>query len=405
MSVFHEIPPTAGFPFRLRDVFPAGKKGTLDQAFERYLGAPYARVTYSGTAGFYFILEAMKRLSSKRTVVVPAFVCPLVPLAVARAGLKIEVCDICPDRFDYDPEALARLCRSNPDILAVVAVHLAGIPVDMDALREETRARGIFLVEDAAQSLGAEYKGKKVGTLGDFGFFSLCRGKGLTIYEGGVVVVTNEKHAVALQDTVAQLEKKDVLAEGLKILELVGYWFFYRPFLFWFVFKGPQKFWLSRGDAVRAMGEYADVSFSTHQVSGFRKAYGHATFSRLGTEIARQREKAKKYFRGLEGLDGIQGIKEIPDTRANYPYVTVVFRDRKKRDQALAAINKEGLGASIVYVHALTDYDYLKTIIPSGEFPRARQLAARTMTLSTSVFLQDKELSRVVEILKGIDRD
>jgi dTDP-4-amino-4,6-dideoxygalactose transaminase len=231
MSIFREIPPTAGFPIWFKDFLLAQKSGSLEEDFQKYLQVSYAAVTYSGTAAFYFILETLKKFSNKTTVVIPSFVCPLVALAVARAGLKVEVCDIQPDRFDYDYEELEKLCRDNKNILAVVAVHLAGIPVDLESISTTAKKYGIFLVEDCAQALGAAYEGKKVGTFGDFSFFSLCRGKGLTIYEGGVVVASRAECISALKATVRTLEKKDIFSEFLKILELFGYAVFSAVFI------------------------------------------------------------------------------------------------------------------------------------------------------------------------------
>ncbi|MCX5681501.1 MAG: DegT/DnrJ/EryC1/StrS family aminotransferase, partial [Candidatus Omnitrophica bacterium] len=284
MNIFREIPPTAGFPIWFKDFFSKRKPGTLEQDFQAYLKVPYAAITYSGTAALYFILETIKKFSDKTTVIVPSFVCPLVPLAVVRAGLKVEVCDIQSGRFDYDQDELEKICRDNKNILAVVTVHLAGIPVDLTSVGAITKKYGVFLVEDCAQALGAEYKGQRVGTFGDFGFFSLCRGKGLTIYEGGVAVC-QPNYILALKETISVLEKRDFFSEALKIIELFGYAIFYRPLLFWFVFTLPQIFWQNRQDSARAMGEYATQDFPTHQVSGFRKSLGHAFFYHLNEEI------------------------------------------------------------------------------------------------------------------------
>ena len=117
-------------------------------------------------------------MSDKKTVIIPAFICPLVPLAIKKAGLKIKICDTKINSFDYDHGQLETLCRDDPDILAVVAAHLGGIPVDLGRISKIAQENNFFIIEDCAQSLGAEYKGRKIGTYGDFAFFSLCRGKG-----------------------------------------------------------------------------------------------------------------------------------------------------------------------------------------------------------------------------------
>ena len=400
MSIFREIPPTAGFPLYLKDFWGSSRAGSLEQDFKDYLGLDYAQVTYSGTAAFYLILESLKKISPKKTVVIPSFVCPLVPLAVARAGLKVEVCDINRDSFDYDSNALEKLCSQNQDILAVVAVHLAGIPIDFSSLEKVTKKYSIFIVEDCAQSLGATYQGRKTGTLGDFAFFSLCRGKGLTIYEGGIIATIHQQYAGIIDETIATLVKDDYLSESFKMLELFGYWIFYRPQLFWFVFCLPQLFWNISGNRLRGVNEYFDTDFATHEVSDFRKSLGHAEFSRLETEIIGQRKKAAYYREAFKNTPGIRIIPEPPDSRGSYPYFTLIFEDVLRRNKALRALDESGLGACEIYLAAITDYDYLKAMIPRQDCPGGRFITAHHLTLSTSTFLKEKDLGKIITIIK-----
>src|SRR5208337_4976977 len=123
MGIFKEIPPTAGFHLLAGDFLPLlrensmqAAQGCLENDFRRYLDVPYVKVVSSGTAAFYVILEGIKLLSARKTVIIPSYICPLVPLAIRRAGLKIEVCDINRDNFCYDSSMLAELCRRNNDV-------------------------------------------------------------------------------------------------------------------------------------------------------------------------------------------------------------------------------------------------------------------------------------------------
>ena len=397
MSIFKEIPPTSGFPLYLNDFLSSFNTGpSLEDDFKNYIGLDYACVTYSGTAAFYFILETIKDLSPKKTVVIPSYVCPLVPLAIKRAGLKIEVCDISNNRFDYDYQELANICTNKDDILAVVAVHLAGLPLDLDSLKKITEDKKIFLIEDCAQSLGAEYNGIKTGALGDFSFFSLCRGKGLTIYEGGVAATNKKEYSAALDNKINLLAGEAGISEALKIWELFGYWFFYRPQLAWFIFRLPQLFWQLEGNKLKAVREYFEEDFPIHKVSKFRKSVGHSAFLRLEQEIIKQREKAAFYLGRLKEIDGVAAVEESPGTKATYPYLALVFHEPGKREAALKALSHYGLGVSQVYAYAITDYDYLKAVVPYKDCPNGRSLAERAITLSTSTFLCDKEMDSVI---------
>lgn len=406
MSIFKEIPPTAGFPLSPKDFLLLFKKeinkNCLQDDFKGYLGTSYAQITYSGTAAFYLILESVKELSPKRTIIIPAYVCPLLALAIQRAGLKIQVCDINKYDFNFNLGELEELCRENKDILAIVTVHLAGLPIDIDSIQEIAARYKIFTIEDCAQALGAVYKNKKVGTLGDFAFFSLCRGKGLTIYEGGVIVVNRKEYAGNIDDKMRLLVKNNFFSEGLKILEMLAYAIFYRPQLFWFVFRLPQIFWNLQGDYIKAYGEYFTTDFPIHNVSSLRKRIGHLNFYRLEKEIDKQRQKAEFYLDRLNALGGIKFIKEIEGTRAIYPYLVLVFDDPQKKKKALKLFAKSALGVSLIYVSVITDYAYLKDIVSYKDCPNARYLSDRAITLSTSTFLKEKDINAVLDIIRGL---
>ncbi len=406
MSIFREIPPTAGFPLYAKDFLSIflkkNHRGSLEEDFKNYLNAPYAKVTYSGTAAFYLILESLKNLSSKRTVIIPAFICPLVPLAIYRAGLHVTVCDINKDNFNFDLRQLQELCSKNNDALAIVAVHLGGIPIDFEEIEQIARNDKIFIIEDCAQSLGAMYKDKKAGTLGDFSFFSLCRGKGLTIYEGGLIVTKKESDSVKIDATIERIVSNDFFSESLKILELLGYWIFYRPQLFWWVFRLPQIFWDWRGEHLRALTEYFTADFPLHKVSKIRKSIGHVTFARLEREIDKQRQKAFSYIESLKDIPGIKLITESHEIKATYPYLTLLFNNPIKRKKAQEKFRNSGLGVFQVYAQAITDYDYLKDIVGNYDSPNARYLAEREISLTTSTFLKEEDIDSVVGIIKGL---
>jgi len=405
MTLFREIPPTAGLPIYARELasafFKRKQRGSLEEGFKNYLGVPYAAVTYSGTTAFYLILEAIKTLSPKRTLVIPSFICPLIPLAIKRAGLKVLVCDINQDNFNFEAGQLRELSSQNQDILAIVAVHLAGIPADLATLQKIARENKFFIIEDCAQSLGALYQGKKTGTLGDFGFFSLCRGKGLTIYEGGVLVCKSA-FIPAVNAAIERVAKGAFFSESLKVLELFGYWIFYRPLLFWFAFRLPQLFWEIQGKTEKAFIEYFTADFPLHKVSAIRKRLGQAMLPRLEKEIAKQRNFASVYISGLRSAGGMQLITEAGADRSNYPYLTLLFADPAKRDKALDIFKNSGLGISRIYLSAITDYDYLKSIVGNQPCPNARSIAKSHITLTTSAFLKPAELNSIIEKIKKI---
>ncbi len=404
MGILKEVPPTAGLPFSPKEIFSVlsgNDNPSLDDGLREYLSTPYARVTYSGTAALYTILEALKTISSKKCVIIPSFICPLVPLAITRAGLKVQVCDVKKEDFNLDTEELGRIFAENRDILAVIPTHIAGIPVSVESITQACRENDIFIIEDCAQALGARRAGKKIGTAGDLSFYSLCRGKGLTIYEGGVISC-QARFAQLIEQTHRRLAAEDRTSETLKLIELFGYWIFYRPLLFWFVFRFPQIFWEMLGKQEKANIEYFTTDFPLHRVSKARKRPGLAQLKRLEKEITGQREKAQYYIDGLKGMNGIKILTEALGDYSNYPYLTLIFEKEEKRNKALRIFRKSGLGISRIYLWPITDYKYLQNIYSPGSCPNAGYIAHRHITLSTSVYLKKKDQDYIIKNLREI---
>lgn len=406
MNIFKDIPPTAGFPLFGREIVSAlrmkGSGDALAEDLKEYLSAHYAHTTCSGTAALYLICESIKALTSRRTIIIPSFICPLVAFAVKRAGFNAEICDIGKADFNFSPDDLEALCSANSDIGAIVIDHLAGIPFDFDALEQAVKKHGLLVIEDCAQSLGARYKGHKVGTMGDFSFFSFAAGKGLTLYEGGMAVANSREYGALLHAAINRLVKNDFFIESLRALELLGYWIFYRPRLFWFVFTLPNLLWNLFGNSLKAVREDFDSDFPVHRVSQFRNAIGHGAFHRLEEQIAQQRLRAAWYFDGLKGLKGITVIREAALDRATYPYVTVLFDNPDAKKTALKNFATSGLGVSQAYALAIADYPYMKDSVPERNCANARSVAERSITLSTSTFLKKKDAEEVISILKKL---
>ncbi|MFA4888621.1 MAG: DegT/DnrJ/EryC1/StrS family aminotransferase [Candidatus Omnitrophota bacterium] len=406
MSIFREIPPTAGWPIPAKTLrLPAVKfnPGLLANAFKNYSGIAFAQAVYSGTAAFYFLLEALKQVSQKKTVVIPAFICPLIPLAIKRASLKVKTCDIQPDNFNFAAGQLRQICSEDNDILAILAAHIAGIPLDFASIEQTANDYGgIYIIEDCAQSLGAEYQGKAAGSLGDFSFFSLCRGKSLTIYEGGIAATKQESYAPLIQETISRLETGNFISETIKMLELYGYWIFYRPQLFWFIFSLPQIFWSALGNPLKAQIEYFSEDFPLHRVSAWRQYIGYCNFTCLKRELNSQRAIADEYIRGLKDLAGVKIIIEPSGTLSNYPYLTLLFDDPRKKITAQKIFRNTGLGVSQIYALAITDYDYLSSTTGTQAAPNARSFAQRHLTLTTSSFIKQSEIQKIVSIIREL---
>ncbi|OAX55404.1 nucleotide sugar aminotransferase, partial [Xanthomonas translucens pv. translucens] len=222
-------------------------------------GLPDALLTCSGTAALVIALRTLAAASRRRQVLVAAYTCPLVALAVAHCGLQLVLCDLLPDAIEPDPAQLAQRCGN--DTLAIVATHLGGRLTDLAPLRHAAAACGAVLIEDAAQALGGVHAdGRPAGLGGDIGVCSLAVGKGPTLYEGGLLMSPHAPLQRSLAAMAARLGQRDWRWELQRSLQLLGYAALYRPRALRWAYGAPLRRALRRGDRVGAAGDHFDAA-------------------------------------------------------------------------------------------------------------------------------------------------
>jgi CDP-6-deoxy-D-xylo-4-hexulose-3-dehydrase len=181
-------------------------QGPLVRAFEaawaRWVGVKHAVFVNSGSSAnllAYYALLVFGRLRNRK-VVVPAVSWSTTVAPAIQLGFEPLMCEAEAQTFGLDPDHLERLLRAH-DPAAVVAVHVLGVPCDMDALADLRSRYGFALVEDACAATGSRFQGRRVGTFGDMSTFSFFYGHHLSTIEGGMVCTNDE----ALHDILLQL--------------------------------------------------------------------------------------------------------------------------------------------------------------------------------------------------------
>jgi dTDP-4-amino-4,6-dideoxygalactose transaminase len=392
-----DAPPTAGLPLLAADLF--GRDSDLEGAIAGFLGVPEVQLECSGTAALIVILTALRRMSLRDTVVVPAYTCPLVALAIAQCGLKMSVCDLEQDSLDMDERHLRRLC--NERTLAVMPTHLGGRVADVATALLCARAVGAWTIEDAAQALGARVGGSSVGLQGDIGFFSLAVGKGLTIFEGGVLISRDPSIREVLRDVSQAIVPRSWRWELRRCVELLGYAALYRPRGLRLAYGIPLRRALARHDWVAAAGDDFAERVPLHVPGAWRRSVGVRALRRLPAFLAAARGRALHRRTRLAAVQGLQVLGDACGVGV-WPVLMVLLPDAAARDAALQALWGGGYGVSLPFVHTLPDYEYLSGIVPHAgphELPHARNLAARMLAVSNSPWLADSDFESVLGIL------
>lgn len=165
----------------------------FEEEFARYCQAKYCLGVANGTDALEIAIEALD-LPKNSEIIVPANSFIASSEAVTRSGHKVVFCDCDTNNYTISIESLKTKITSSTR--AIVAVHLYGHPCDMDEVLEIAKKYNLKVIEDCAQAHGAEYKGKRVGAIGDVGTFSFYPGKNLGAYgDGGAIVTNNENIA------------------------------------------------------------------------------------------------------------------------------------------------------------------------------------------------------------------
>lgn len=395
----HELPPTAGLPLALADFRPGS--AALAAVVAAQLGVAALQVECSGTACLLVTLMALRDLQPlRRRVVVPAFTCPLVAIAVHQAGLELVLCDLRPGHFDMDSAALRAVC--NEQTLAIIPTHLAGRIADVGDAVAVARNIGAYVIEDAAQTLGGRQHGKSIGLSGDVGFFSLAAGKGLSIYEGGLLLARDP----AMREHIAQTSRRIVPRrtgwECRRTLELIGYAALYRPAGLRLAYGDPLRRALRRGDPVGAVGDEFSLTVPLHRVGRWRQTIGAHAAARLPEFISQLTAQAKRRLPRLRQIEGIEVLDDPAGAEGTWPFLLLLLPDQQRRDAALAQLWQAGMGVSRLYIDALPDYAYLSSVVPPQAVPHARDFAARSLSISNSLWVDDDDFETVCRTLETI---
>lgn len=391
---FRLIPP-AGAPLPGNAVLSALRPSTdgrgLAELLRDQLGVRYVFPVSSGRAALTIILKALKQFSGKREVVIPAYTCFSVPSAVVRAGLSIRLCDVDPKTLDLDQNALARIDLSN--VLCIIPSGLYGIPAELVALEKITRASGAYLIDDAAQCLGASLGGKPCGTLGDVGFYSLGRGKNITSISGGIVVTQREDLANLISEEVSKLPPPSVREVSSAVVASIVYAAMLPPSRYWFLDRIPfLGLGLSR----------FNPNFTMTQLTAYQTRLASQLLPAVDSYNQIRRQNAAKLRAQIEHIEGIEIPRPANEANSVYLRFPILARDRKDRSRLLRRFNGAGIGASTSYPTSISEIPGISRYLIDDQepCPAAILIATRLIALPTHPFVTSADLDQMAAIIR-----
>jgi perosamine synthetase len=398
------LPPTAGLPLRASDLLPWGN-ADLAGALAQWLGIPAVQLECSGTSALMVALDTLRRLAPARTeVIAPAYTCPLVALAVAQCGLHLRLCDLRADALDMSEAHLRALCSEHT--LAVLPTHLCGRVADVAMALRCARAVGAFVIEDAAQALGARVADGPVGWQGDIGFYSLAVGKGLTTFEGGVLLARDESLRAALRTTHAASLRQRGRHELRRSAELLGYAALYRPAALALAYGKPLRAALARGDWVDAAGDDFGDEIPRHELGAWRRRVGRRALTRLAAFQNAAATRARRRCARLAQITGVEVIGDaVSGAQGVWPVILLRLRDGTLRDALLRTQWGQGWGLSVPFVHVLPDYARYGHVLASAredDVTQARDWSQRLVAIGNSPWFDDARFEAWATALEAL---
>ena len=248
----------------------------------------------------------------------------------------------------------------------------------------------VTVIEDAAQAMGGEWQGEKLGTLGDVSFFSLGRGKAFSTVEGGIILSDSDELAANLKLQISKIQDYT----HLEVFKL----FLYVVVLN--ILLHPTRFWIPKSLPFLKLGETIfDPDFKIKRMSSFQAGLAKNWIEKLHAF----RQVRQKNTKGLLSVLDIGDFKIFVERQVNVPDLIrfpVKMQDEGARIKLLDIANQRGLGAAIAYPNAINGITELASSFTDEEYPRAEKQSKLLVTLPVHLFCKENDQKSLVSVLK-----
>ena len=346
------------------------KVARFEREFAAYVGSPHAIGVHSCTAALHLSLLAAGLQPGDEVITTPLTFCATTN-AILHAGATPVLADIDRRTLNIDPAAIERAI--TPRTKALLPVHFAGRPCDMDALGDIARRRGLVLIEDCAHAIETRYKGKPAGTFGDFGCFSFYATKNITTGEGGMVITRDEEKSARL-----------------KMLALHGM---------------SKDAWKRFSDDGYKHYSVVELGFK-YNMMDLQAAIGLHQLPRIERWLERRRQVWEAYDRAFADLPIELPAPEEPGTRHALHLYTILVDEARcgiSRDAFLGAMTAHGIGVGVHY-QALPEHPLYQRLLgwKPSDCPNATEVGRRTVSVPLSAGLTDEDVADVIAAVKSI---
>lgn len=342
----------------------------FERDFADYIGAPEAIAVNSATAGLHLAVDALG-LGPDDEVITSPYTFTATAAVVLHAGARPVFADIDADTLALDPADVAR--RITPRTRALIPVHMAGHPCDMDALHALARQHRLAVIEDAAHALPARFRGRMIGTLSDLTVFSFYAGKNITTGEGGMI-------------TTASAE----LAARLRTRRLHG------------ISRDAWKRYTAQGSWYYEV-EYPGFKYNMTDINA---AIGLHQLRKSDRFHAARARYAARYRAGLAGMPELTLPAEAAEvSHAWHLFVVHVREDRLRigRDAVIEALRARNIGTSVHFIPLHLQPFYQRALgCGPADFPRATAAYRGAISLPLYPRMTEDDVDDVIDAVRDV---
>ncbi len=343
----------------------------FEEDLQSYCSVPYALALSSATAGLHLVFAALELKPGDEVITTPMTFAATLNTIVLTGGKPVCV-DVEPGTYNMDMARLEKAVTKHTR--AIMPVHFAGLPVDLDPLYEIAKKHNLRVIEDAAHAIGTEYKGRRIGSFGDVQVFSFHPNKNMTTGEGGCVVTRDQK-----------------MAEAVTLLRFHGM---------------DREAWNRFGKKGSQHYEIIAPGYK-YNMMDIQAALGLHQLKQLDGFIRRRTELALRYQKLLAGWPELS----LPRTPAYshlhawHLYTPLINPDAAKmdRDAFMQGLKDRNIGTGLHY-RAVHLYPYYREHFgfKRGDFPNAEAISDRIVSLPLFPLMTDADQDRVIAAMADL---
>ena len=351
------------------DFLTTGPKiAEFEQTVADYVGAKYAVAISNGTSALHAACFAAGIGPGDEVITTPLTFAASANCVLYCGGTPVFA-DVDPKTYNIDPEDIRRKITDRTK--AIIAVHLAGQPCDMDAIHSIAREHGLIVIEDGAHALGSVYKGKKVGSMSDMTTFSFHPVKPITTGEGGMIVTDNDD----FYKKMILFRSHGITRDDSMMTRNDGPWFY-------------QQF---------------DLGYN-YRITDIQCALGCSQMKKLDRFLARRKEIVARYNEAFADCDNIITPYQLSDTESGWHLYIVQVKNCDRR-KVFENMREKGIGVNVHYIPVYMHPYYQEHGYENVHCANAEEIYSHIISLPLYPGLTFEQQDYVIDALKSLCKE